>query len=406
MNTLEHNGTPTMDAPHTTPRFDVPVETAGSSRKKLWPLALIAAVLIALAFVAGYIPRAHHRVTLAEETRELAIPSVIVVTPEPGKATPDLVLPAEVRAFTEAPIYARANGYIKRWLVDIGAQVKAGQLLAEIDTPELDQELSQSRAQLAQAQAALTLAKTTSDRWAELLKTASVSEQEAAEKKADLDLKSATVDAAKANVHRLEDLQSFTRVTAPFNGTITQRNTDVGQLVAVTGGRELFRLADTKTLRVFVRVPQSASRNVTEGLTASLMVPEQPGRIYTAKVVRNSGAMDAASRTLMTELEVDNSKGELLAGSYLQVRFNDLKQDAALTLPSNTLLFRSEGPQVGVVGSDGVVKLHNVALGRDFGRTLEILDGVKPGDHVILNPFDSLTSGATVRVASKANGEK
>ena len=278
-------------------------------------------------------------------------------------------------------------------------------MVAEIDTPELNQELAQLRAQLAQTQAALALAETTAARWADLVKSSSVSEQEAAEKKADLELKSATVAAARANVRRLEELQSFGRVNAPFAGTITARGTDIGQLVASSSGNELFRLAQTRTLRVFVRVPQSAAQGVAPGQMTELTIPELPGRVFPAKVVRTSGAMSADSRTLLTEMEVDNSRGEILAGTYVQVRLTETKVNPTLTLPSNTLLFRSEGPQVGVVGTDGKVNLRSVTLGRDFGPSVEILGGVGPSDRVILNPADSLVGGITVRVAEAASKE-
>ena len=377
-------------------------EAAASSGNKLRNASIVAALLIIVGAVAGLVPRSLHRTALRAETRELAIQTVSVVSPAPGKTAAGLMLPAEAKALVEAPIYARTSGYLKRYLVDIGSQVKAGDLLAEIDTPELNQELAQARAQFVQADAALALAKTTDSRWAELLKTSSVSEQEAAEKKADLELKSATVEAAHANVRRLEELQSFERVTAPFAGTITVRGTDVGQLVAASSGNELFRLAQTGTLRVFVRVPQSVAHGMAPGQMAELTIPEMPGRVFPAKVVRTSGAMSADSRTLLVELEVDNSRGEILAGTYVQVRLTEAKLDPTVTLPANTLLFRSEGPQVGVVGADGKVELRRVALGRDFGPTIEIVGGVGPTDRVILNPADSLVGGTTVRVAEAA----
>jgi RND family efflux transporter MFP subunit len=372
---------------------------AASSGAKLRNAAIVAAVLIVIATLAGLIPRSLHRNALRAETRELAIQTVSVVSPVPGKIAAGLTLPAEAKALVEAPIYARTSGYLKRYLVDIGAQVKEGELLAEIDTPELNQELAQARAQLAEAEAALALARTTAARWADLLKSSSVSEQEAAEKKADLELKSATVEAARASVRRLEELQSFERVTAPFAGTITARGTDVGQLVAASNGKELFRLAQTCTLRVYVRVPQAAAPGVVIGQMAELTVPELPGRVFPAKVVRSSGAMSADSRTLLVELEVDNSRGEILAGTYVQVRLADPKLDPTLTLPANTLLFRAEGPQVGVVGGEGKVDLRRVTLGRDLGPTVEIVGRVGPADRVIINPADSLVGGTTVRVA-------
>ena len=380
-------------------------EAAASSGAKLRNAAIVATVLIVIGAVVGLVPRSLHRNALRAETRELAIRTVSVVAPAAGKNAVGLTLPAEAKALVEAPIYARTSGYLKRYLVDIGSKVKAGDLLAEIDTPELNQELAQSRAQLAQAEAALALALTTDARWAELAKTSSVSEQEAAEKKADLELKSATVEAARANVRRLEDLQSFERVTAPFAGTITARGTDVGQLVAASSGNELFRLAQTGTLRVFVRVPQSVAHGMAPGQMAELTIPEMPGRVFPAKVVRTSGAMSADSRTLLTELQVDNSRGEILAGTYVQVRLTEAKLDPTLTLPANTLLFRSEGPQLGVVGADGKVELRGVTLGRDFGPTIEILGGIGPTDRVILNPADSLVGGTTVRVAEATGKE-
>jgi RND family efflux transporter MFP subunit len=253
---------------------------------------------------------------------------------------------------------------------------------------------------LSQTQAALALARITAERWADLLKTASVSEQEAAEKQSDLALKQATLEGAQANVRRLEELQSFARVTAPFAGAITARRTDVGELIAAGSAKELFRLAQTETLRVYVRVPQIAARSVLPGQTAELTLPELPGRTFAAHVVRTAGAMDIQSRTLLTELEVDNSRGEILAGSYAQVRFPETKIAAGLTLPSNALLFRAEGPQAGVVRPDGTVELRSVKLGRDFGPTVEVLDGLSPADRVIINPSDSLTAGIKVRVAN------
>lgn len=360
---------------------------------------MVAAALIIIGALAGLLPRWQHRAALRAEAHELSVQTVKVVSPAPGQAAAGLALPAEVTPYLEAPIYARASGYLKRYLVDIGSQVRAGDLLAEIDTPELNQELAQARAQLAKAQASLTLAKVTAARWADLVKTASVSEQEAIEKQADFELKKATVQAAQANVVRLEELQHFEQVTAPFDGTITARGTDVGQLISAASGKELFRLAQTGILRVYVRVPDVVTGDVVPGQMAELSVPELPGRVFRAKIVRASRAMSAASRTMLTELQVDNSRGEILVGSYAQVRFTEAKPEATLTLPSNTLLFRKEGMQVGVVQPDGKVELRKVTLGRDFGPTVEIIAGVGPTDRVILNPADSLVSGIEVRVA-------
>jgi membrane fusion protein, multidrug efflux system len=366
---------------------------------KLGRFLVVAIILIVIGLVVGLVPRWFARRALARETAENVVPSVAVVSPEPGKSEMGVPLPAEVQAFVEAPIYARASGYLKKWDVDIGQNVEAGQLLAEIDTPEVDQQLEQAKAEVAQADANLALAKSTSERWADLLKTASVSEQETAEKQADFALKKADLEAARANLHRLEDLKSFARVTAPFAGTITARDTDVGQLITAGSGHALFRLAQTNPLRVYVHVPQTLSRLVEPGQGAELTISELPGRKFEAKIVRTAGAMDPSSRTLLAELEVKNPKNEILAGSYAQVRFNDTLGDPTLTLPANTLLFRSEGMQVGVVDGSGKVDIRTVRLGRDFGQTVEIVEGVKPGEHVILNPSDSLASGMTVRVA-------
>lgn len=382
------------------------VPAAGVAPLKAGRTVIVLGVIVVLAALAGLFPRWKEGQHLRREAADMAIPTVLVVSPQPSKSAAPLNLPAEVRAWMEAPIYARANGFLKRWLVDIGAKVEAGQLLAEIDTPELNQELARARAELAQAQAALALSRVTAERWADLLKTASVSEQEAAEKQSDLALKSATVEASQANVRRLEEMLSFARVTAPFAGAITVRRTDVGELIAPGTVKELFRLAQTNPLRVYVRVPQSAARQISPGQRADLTVPELPSRVFAARVVRTSGVMDAQSRTLLTELEVDNSNGEILAGSYAQVRFPEAKTEAALTLPSNALLFRAEGPQVGVVRADGVVELRSVRLGRDFGATMEIVEGVGSKDEVILNPSDSLAAGAKVRVASASTPPK
>ena len=389
-----------MNSPALPPAAPAPL----SRRVPLGRITVVAVVLVALAAVAGMLPRGRDRAALALETRELAVPTVLVTTPLAGKAGAPASFAAEVKPLLEAPIYARASGYLKRWLVDLGGTVEAGQLLAEIDSPELNQELARARAELAQAEAALALSRVTASRWADLLRESTVSAQEAAEKQSDLALKSATVDAVRANVRRLEELQSFERVTAPFAGVVTARRTDVGELVSATGGKELFRLAQSRTLRVFVRVPQTVARAVAVGQTAELSLPDLPGRSFPVKVVRTAGTLDPASRTLLTELEADNARGEILAGSYAQIRFSQAKVDAALTLPSNTLLFRAEGPQVGVVGTDGRVTLRGVTLGRDFGATLEVLAGVAPTDRVIVNPSDSLVNGATVRVASPPAG--
>jgi len=373
-------------------------DAVANSGGRLRNAAVVTAVLLVIGLVVGLVPRWRHRAELRVVTRELAKQTVAVVMPAPGKAAAGMLLPAEIKPFLDSPIYARSSGYLKRWLVDMGALVKEGDLLAEIDAPELRQELARAKAEVLQAQAALGLAKTTANRWAELIKTASVSEQEAAEKQSDLELKQANLEAARATVRRLEELQSFSEVKAPFSGTITVRGIDVGQLIAAGGSKELFHLEQTDTLRVYVRVPQMGAHGLSAGQSAELTIPELPGRTFPAKVVRTSGSMSADSRTLLAELQVDNSQHEIMAGTYAQVRFIEARTDAALTLPSNTLLFRSEGLQVGVVRDDGKVELRSVTLGRDFGPTVEIVGGIQLTDRVVLNPPDSLVSGTSVRV--------
>jgi RND family efflux transporter MFP subunit len=376
------------------------------SRVKFWLTTAALVTFITFGVFAGLIPRWRQHAALSAETLEKSLPNVSVVFPKPGQPNSSLALPAEVKPMVEAPIYARANGYLKRRLVDIGTQVEAGQLLAEIDTPELNQELDRARGQLAQAEATLGLAKITAARWTELLTTASVSEQEQAEKHADLKLKSATVESARAEVRRLERLKSFSRLTAPFAGTITARNIDSGDLITAGGGKEIFHLAQTKKLRVFVQVPQAMARGITLGQSAQMSILELPGRTFAGKVTRTAGVISPDSRTLLVELEADNSNSEIIAGSYAQVSFTEAKMEAALMLPSNSVLFRAEGPQVYVVQPDGKIEVRSVKLGRDFGQAIEILAGVDVKNRVILNPAESLVSGSMVSIAESNKQEK
>ncbi len=404
MNTLDRSNPLVMEPP-TPPLNGSASPRAEAPRPRLGFYALVLAVLVVLAFVAGLIPRWRDRRDLNELTHQLATPTVLTVSPKPGTPEALLALPAEVRPLVEAPIYARAGGYVKHWYTDIGATVTNGQLLAEIDSPELNQELAKSRADRAFSEAALVLAKSTAARWQELVKTASVSDQDAAEKQADLATKTAAVESARAEVHRLEEMQSFERVLSPFDGTVTARNLDVGQLIVIGAGRELFHVAQTQTLRVFSHVPQILSREISAGTTAELTFTEMPGHIFTAKVVRTAGALDPGSRTLLAELEVDNSRGEIFAGSFAQVRFPSTGGQGKLTLPSNTLLFRPEGAFVGVVGADSKVELRRVKLGREFATSVEIVDGVTSADRIVLNPPDSLISGTQVQVVTPATKE-
>ncbi len=376
---------------------------SGPRLGKIW---IVAAVVVAGAFAIGFLPRAKERAAVRHETRELSVVTVDVTTPAPAKASAPLVFSGELKALSEAAIHARANGYVRRWLVDIGEKVEKDQLLAELDTPEVARDLAQARAELVQAEAASSLAETTARRWREMLAGKTVSRQEADEKAGDLALKNAAVDAAHAKVERLQEMLGFNRITAPFAGTVTMRTIDVGQLVTAGAGRELFRIAQADKLRLFVRVPQNYARAMVPGHTAEISLTEVAGRTFPAKIVRTAGTLDAASRTLLTELEVDNAKGELLAGSYVQVRFTSAQPDALLTIPANALLFRIDGSMVGVVGAGNRVTLKKVTLGRDFGSYVEVHSGITAADRVIVNPPDSLSEGTEVRTAKAATEPK
>jgi RND family efflux transporter MFP subunit len=369
---------------------------------RLTRIAQIVVALVIIGLLIGFVPRWIHRHQLLAETRADSTPTVDVVSPTAAKPDFGTPLPAEVQAFVQASIHARASGYLKNWFVDIGEHVTNGQVLAEIDTPELDQQLAQAKAELDQANASLELAKTTADRWTELLKTASVSEQETAEKTADYTLKQANVEAAHANVQRLEDLKNFDRVTAPFDGTVTLRNTDIGQLISANSGPELFRLAQTNPLRVYVRVPQPLVHAIAPGQKAELTFQELQGRTFEATVTRTAGAVDPSSRTLQVELQVANPRGEILAGSYAQVRFTEVTDPHVLTLSDSALVFRAQGMQVAVVGSDNKVQMRSIKLGRDFGNVVEVLSGLQPGDRAIVNPPDSIADGMTVQISQPA----
>jgi RND family efflux transporter MFP subunit len=358
---------------------------------------LLVAIILGVGFVYGLLPRLREKKTVAADTKEMAQLTVAVITPAPTKPGAPLVLSGELKPQNETMIHARVSGYVRRWNVDLGAQVKAGQLLAELDTPDTERALTQGRAQLAQAESAQALAEVTARRWKEMLGARTVSPQEADEKASDLELKKAEVESAKANVQRLEEISGFAHITAPFPGTVTARTVELGQLITAGEGRELFRLAQTDKLRVFVRVPQTYAGGTTVGQTAEIMLPERPGEKFAAKIVRTAGALEAATRTLLTELEVDNAKGDMLAGSYAQVRLPEILPRSGITVPANAIIFRAEGPQVAVVVDDRIA-LHSVELGRDFGPSIEVKSGVTATDRVVLNPSDALKEGATVRV--------
>ena len=392
----------TLNAPLFTTTADCPItnrsmpDSPETKPPRHGRLIAIVGIFFIAALALGLLPRLRERRMVAIDTKELAQPNVAVVSATPAKIEAPLVLSGELKPVAEASIHARVNGYVRRWVVDLGAKVASGQLLAELDTPDTDRELSQARAQLLQAEAARDLAETTAKRWKEMLSGKTVSAQESDEKAGDFVLKKAIVEGARANVQRLEEVARFARITAPFAGTITVRGIDVGQLISAGDGQELFHLAQTDKLRVFVRVPQNYARATAPGQTAELTLPERPGQKFEAKVIRTAGALDAATRTLLTELEVDNSGGEILAGSYAQVRLAEAKPEASLTVPANTILFRAEGPRVALV-EQGKIAFRSIVLGRDLGSAIEVSSGISATDEIVLNPSDALTEGAAVQ---------
>jgi RND family efflux transporter MFP subunit len=360
-------------------------------------------LIVALSLAAwGEVSRVRARSSLGRETAQAAIPTVVTVTPNRTPLGEELVLPGTVQAYIEAPIYARTNGYLKAWGTDIGTQVTKGQLLGEIDTPEVDRQLSQAEADLATARANEALSTTTNVRWQGLLATESVSKQDADERAGDAAARKAAADSAAANVARLRELELFKRVVAPFSGVITARNTDIGALINAgqSTGAELFRIADMHKLRIFVQVPEGYAAVTRPGLEADLRFAEQPGRTFTATTVRTSNALDPTLRTLQVELELDNANREVFPGAYAEVHFKLPASAQSLRLPANTVLFRAAGLQVATLDGQKHVKLKSIVQGRDFGNTIEILSGLEPDEMVILNPPDSLTDGVLVRISS------
>ena len=373
-----------------------------------WWIFLLALVIAVLLVVFGILPRIQARTALRQETLRMAVPTVAVVQPKRSAPAQEIVLPANVQAFADAPIYARTNGYLKRWYVDIGSRVKEGQLLAEIDTPEVTQQLRQARADLGTAQANLNLSKITADRYQGLLKTDSVSKQESDNAAGDYEAKQANVQSAQANVKRLEELQSFQRIDAPFSGVITARNTDVGALInsgsSSGNGNELFHITQPDKLRVYVSVPQIYSQAAKAGITADLTLAEFPGRRFQGKLVRTANAIDPTSRTLLVEIAVDNPTGQLFTGSYAEVHFKLPTPTTSLILPVNTLLFRSEGLRVATVGQGQKVELKQITIGHDFGSEVEVVAGLNGNENVIVNPPDSVVEGEAVRIAQTQQG--
>lgn len=362
------------------------------------PAALLVIFIVLIGF--GFVSRRKAEADLKQSTAAAAVPTVNVVHPKADAPTDEIILPGNTQAFTDAPIFARTNGYVKSWYFDIGARVKKGQLLAVIETPEIDQQLQQARADLQTAQANLRQAQITADRWEALWQTNSVSKQETDVAVNAFHAMKATVDSNTSNVRRLEELQGFQKIYAPFDGVITARNTDIGALInsgASTPTQELFHLAAINILRVFVAVPQPYAPAVRPGATATLTLDEFPGKVFNGTIARNSNSIDPASRTLLVEVDVDNRTGQLLPGAYVLVHLKLPQSIASVTIPVNTLLFRSEGLRVGVV-RNGRAELVPVTIGRDYGERVEVVSGLQPTDAVIVNPSDSLISGTAVRV--------
>jgi len=351
--------------------------------------------------VFGILARVRASATVRAETAQLAIPSVSVVSLKHSAPTQEIVLPGNVQPFVSAPIYSRTNGYLRRWYVDIGAHVKKGQLLAEIDTPEVDQQLEQSRSNLATAQANLRLAEITKNRYQGLLASHAVAQQDVDNAVGTYNANKTIVDANQANVKQLETLQSFEKIYAPFDGIITARNTDTGDLInsgsSSSVKTDLFHISQPGKLRVYVNVPEQYSQDAKPGMTADLTLAEFPGRQFQGKLVRTSEAINLATRTLIVEIDVDNPGGELLSGAYTEVHLKVDGQGSSYLLPVSALIFRSQGLQVAVV-KNGSAVLTPITPGRDFGDQIEIVSGLKGGESVISNPPDSIVTGEKVQV--------
>ncbi|MFM0064522.1 efflux RND transporter periplasmic adaptor subunit [Paraburkholderia aspalathi] len=383
------------------------VPEPAKGKRARWVIVAVVVVIVLLA-AQGIWSRHDAHAALERDAEHASQTSVEVVRPQKSTAGLDLVLPGNVQAFLDTPIYARTNGYLKKWYADIGAHVKNGQLLAEIDTPEVDDQLRAARADLANANANYALAKSTADRWTDMLKSKSVSKQETDEKVGDMLAKKGTLDAARFNVARLEKTQSFQKVYAPFDGIVTARNVDVGALIDAgsSGGpaKELFHVAQADRLRVYVNVPQAYAQQVRAQQTAFLTLTETPSKHYPGTVARTSGAVDPQQRTMLVEVDVDNRNGDLLPGAYAQVHFALGAGAAPFTLPGNALLFRPDGVKVATVDPQHKVKLLPVSLGTDFGTRVAIASGLQGDEQVILNPQDSIIDGAPVRIVPAKAG--
>jgi RND family efflux transporter MFP subunit len=370
-------------------------------------ILIVVAVLVIAAVLLGIGTRIQAQAALRRATDEAAVAVVATIKPNVDGAVEEVVLPGNVQAFADAPIYARSTGYLRRWLVDIGSKVKKGQLLAEIDIPEVDQQLLQAQADVATAEANNRLAQSTAKRWTEMLATDSVSKQDADEKIGAAAAQQSALESARANVGHLRELQSFKRIEAPFSGVITARNVDIGALVNAGTERELFRIAASDKLRVYVQAPQSYVSFIKIGMPVDIQFADRPGQKYSGKLVRSADAIDPVARTLLIQIEVDNASGELLPGSYAEAHLQ-LPNTRGLRLPVNALIFRSEGLQVATVTAAKRIALKTIELGRDYGTEVEVINGLSSDDAVVLNPPDALFDNQQVRLAQPdaANAEK
>jgi RND family efflux transporter MFP subunit len=388
-------------SPEAETRAKLPAAAAPSHRTRAVAIAVLVLMVLGGLAVAR---RFSERRALARETETLAVPTVSVIQASSEPAQEELVLPAQLQAYVESSIYSRTNGYVLRWYKDIGSHVRKGELLAEIDTPEVDQELSQAKAARQQIVAQAELARTSAERWNNLRKSDSVSQQEADQQNSAYTQAQANLAAADANVRRLEQLESFKHIYAPFAGVITRRSIDVGALITAGSAgqtKELFNLAQFDPLRVYASVPQSDAPSVRGGMPAYIELREYPGQKFQGKVVRTADAIDTATRTMLTEVDVPNHDGRLLPGAYAQLHFAVPIQTTRISVPVNVVLFRPEGPRVAVVGGEGKIHLKPVLIGRDFGNKLEVLNGLELTDRIVVNPADSLEDGQTVKVKTE-----
>jgi RND family efflux transporter MFP subunit len=372
------------------------------SRRGLRIAAWVAVAIAVVVVGAGIASRVSHAKQLRQWTDAQALPVVTVTQPQRSDSSAVLALPGRLAAYSRAPIYARVNGYLKDWKVDIGASVQAGQLLAEIEAPDLDQQLAQAKADLLTARANAALAKTTAQRWQQLVKADAVSLQDVDMKNGDFAAKTAIVKATEANVHRLEVMEGFKKITAPFSGVVTARTTDVGDLINAgsSKGLELFVISDTQKLRLYVNVPQNYAAQITPGTQAQVTVPERPGRTYTATVQASAESVDPTSGATLVQLAVDNEKGELVPGAFANLRFDLHPAAASLSIPASALIFDSRGARVATIGSDNRVTLKRVTVARDLGTVIEISAGLAVNDRIIDSPPDGIRKGDQLRVAS------